>query len=199
MIALKAVRGCVGARRGRGRRRRYCPQSTQERRHCGGTISVFPFRGIIEDAYKPTSRRVVVMWAYAILLDSSLFDSYFATVIATFATYGVVDMPCTAVGAYCQCGSHSFVMGAAFRCTCLRLFTFRMCHCCLSFIVFFVTGLYLSDPLPVYVFSQSAVPRRIRRVVFRYRCPPFRFPPACRAARVPEPPRWCPLPRWNGG
>ena len=46
------------------------------------------------------------------------------------------DVPCTAVGAYSECGGYCLVMGATLEGTGLGLSSFRMCHG--SFIVFFV-------------------------------------------------------------
>ena len=52
------------------------------------------------------------------LSDSGgLFDSYFATVVTTFATYGVVDVPCSAVGAESKSRGNGLVVCATFRCT----------------------------------------------------------------------------------
>ncbi len=48
--------------------------------------------------------------------DRSLLDSHFAAIVATFATHGVVEVPCTAVGADCQSGNESFVVSATLCC-----------------------------------------------------------------------------------
>ena len=61
-------------------------------------------------------------------LLGQLFYGQLAAVIATFTTYHVIDVPCAAVGADGQCGGYCFVVGAAFRCTGVRLSAFRMCH-----------------------------------------------------------------------
>ena len=39
-----------------------------------------------------------------------LLDSESATIVATFTTYGVIDVPCTAVGANSEGGHCSFVV-----------------------------------------------------------------------------------------
>ncbi len=52
----------------------------------------------------------------ASLNGSGLFDSYFATVVATFATNSVVDMPCSAMGAKCKSGGNGLVVCATLRC-----------------------------------------------------------------------------------
>lgn len=51
----------------------------------------------------------------ASLNGSGLFDSYFATVVATFATNSVVDMPCSAMGAECESGGNGLVVCATLR------------------------------------------------------------------------------------
>lgn len=56
------------------------------------------------------------------------FDGDFAAVVAAFATNGVIDVPCAAVGADSQCGGYGFVMCSAFCSAGFGLFAFRMCH-----------------------------------------------------------------------
>ena len=60
-------------------------------------------------------------------------DGDFAAVVAAFATNGVIDVPCAAVGADSQCGGYGFVVCSAFSSAGLGLFAFRMCHCSLLF------------------------------------------------------------------
>ena len=67
--------------------------------------------------------------------DSSLVDHELAAVISAFAAYGVVYVPCAAVGAYCDRRDKCFVVGAAFRGAGVRLSAFRMCHCSIVLIV----------------------------------------------------------------
>lgn len=43
-----------------------------------------------------------------------LDDSLFAAIVATFAAYGVVDVPGAAVGAKCKCGGYCLVVCATF-------------------------------------------------------------------------------------
>ena len=48
-------------------------------------------------------------------LEGSFFnDSLLATVVATFATYSVIDVPCAAVGAESEGRSYCLVVGTAF-------------------------------------------------------------------------------------
>lgn len=77
------------------------------------------------------------------LSDSCFLDGHFATIVATFATYGVVNMPCTTVGADGKCGGYSFVVCTAFRGTGLGLFSFRMCHCYFVFCFVFMSVIFL--------------------------------------------------------
>ena len=70
--------------------------------------------------------------------DLIFLDSDFTAIVATFAAYGVVDVPGAAVGAKSQSGSYSLVVGATFGGTGLRLFAFRMCHFVLIFMSFFI-------------------------------------------------------------
>lgn len=50
-----------------------------------------------------------------LLLDGFVFyDSLFAAIVATFAAYGVVDVPGAAVGAKCKCGGYCLVVCATF-------------------------------------------------------------------------------------
>ena len=65
-------------------------------------------------------------------LDGSLFfDGLFAAVVTTFAAYGVVNVPCTAVRTYNQCRGYSFVVSSSLGCSRFRLSSFRMCHFCI--------------------------------------------------------------------
>ncbi len=64
------------------------------------------------------------------LSDGLVFDDgLLAAIVATFAAYGVVDVPSTAVGAKCKGGGYCFVVCATFSGAGLRLLAFRMCHC----------------------------------------------------------------------
>jgi hypothetical protein len=51
-----------------------------------------------------------------------------ATVVTALGAYGVINMPCTTVGALSDGRSHSHIVGAALSGTSLRLSSFRMCH-----------------------------------------------------------------------
>ena len=62
-------------------------------------------------------------------------DGLLATVVATFATDSVVDVPGAAVGAKSQSRSYSLVVSSALGCAGLRLFAFRMCHFVGSYVV----------------------------------------------------------------
>ncbi len=73
---------------------------------------------------------------------SCLLDYDTAAVETTFAAYGVVDVPCAAVGAYSQSGHLCLVVSSALCCPGLGLFSFRMCHFFLLFC--FVLNLLLS-------------------------------------------------------
>ena len=80
---------------------------------------------------------------YIVVSDGLFFyDGLLAAVVAAFAAYGVVDVPCTAVGAECQCGGYCLVVGTTLCCTGLRLLAFRMCHC----------FAYLSCDYSLYIF-----------------------------------------------
>lgn len=62
-------------------------------------------------------------------LESSFFlDSDFAAIVTAFAAYSVRDVPCATVRAKRQSRSYSLVVSSSLGCSCLRLFTFRMCH-----------------------------------------------------------------------
>ena len=65
-----------------------------------------------------------------------LNDSLFAAIVTTFAAHGVIDVPGATVGAECQGGSDSLVVSTTLGRTGLRLFAFRMCHCCLFVLLF---------------------------------------------------------------
>ena len=65
------------------------------------------------------------------------YDGLLATIVATFATHGVVDVPCAAVGADSDGRSYSFVVCATLCGAGLGLFSFRMCHWCMSLTFFF--------------------------------------------------------------
>ena len=60
-----------------------------------------------------------------------------ATVVTALGAYGVINVPCTTVGALSDGRSHSHIVGAALSGTSLRLSSFRMCHflCYLKVIV----------------------------------------------------------------
>ena len=75
--------------------------------------------------------------------DLCFLDSDFAAVVAAFAAYVVVHVPCAAVGADSQCGDKSFVVCTTFRCTGMRLSAFRMCHCFIVLIV--IIQLFVTD------------------------------------------------------
>ena len=59
------------------------------------------------------------------------YDCLLATVVTAFTAYGVVDVPCTAVGAKCKGGGYSLVVCTTLGGAGLGLLAFRMCHCCL--------------------------------------------------------------------
>ena len=75
-------------------------------------------------------RRLCLRLADTADLECGFFhDSLLSAVVAAFAADGVVNRPCSAVGAQCQGGSNGFVVGATFCSTGLGLFAFGMCHC----------------------------------------------------------------------
>ncbi len=77
------------------------------------------------------------------LLDGGFFyDSLFATVVAAFAAYCVVDVPGTAVGAESQSGSYSLVVSTALCGTGFGLLSFRMCHFSLLLLILFYNILW---------------------------------------------------------
>ena len=51
------------------------------------------------------------------LLCNFFFDGEFTTVVAASGAYGVVDVPCAAVRADCQCGGYCLIVGSAFEST----------------------------------------------------------------------------------
>ena len=51
------------------------------------------------------------------LLCNFFLDGEFTTVVAASGAYGVVDVPCAAVRADCQCGGYCLIVGSAFEST----------------------------------------------------------------------------------
>ena len=76
-----------------------------------------------------------------------------ATVVPALGAYGVINMPCTTVGALSDGGSYSHVMSATLGCASLRLSTFRMCHFYLI-IYLLIIILQLAQRLPTRVGSR---------------------------------------------
>lgn len=67
-------------------------------------------------------------------LDSLVFDDgLLAAVVTALAANGVVDVPCTAVGAKSQSGSNCLVVCTTLCSAGLGLLAFRMCHCFLFY------------------------------------------------------------------
>ena len=75
-------------------------------------------------------RRKAMLWFDRSGSDSHLvlIDHELAAVVTALAAYMVVHMPCSAVGADGESGDQCLVVCAAFRCSCVRLSAFRMCH-----------------------------------------------------------------------
>ena len=93
-------------------------------------------RGGLTGLRESFSYRLVVLWAGG--LEHSVFDDgLFAAVVATFA-HGVAEVPSAAVGADGDCGSNCVVVGTTFSGAGFGLFSFRMCHFCLSFLLLFL-------------------------------------------------------------
>ena len=68
-------------------------------------------------------------------LLGALANHVLAAIVATLGANRVINMPCAAVAALRDGGSNSHVVGATLGRTGLGLSTFRMCHCCLLFVV----------------------------------------------------------------
>ena len=90
--------------------------------------------------------------------DLCFLDSDFAAVVAAFAAYVVVHVPCAAVGADSQCGDKSFVVCTTFRCTGMRLSAFRMCHCFIVLIV--IIQLFVTDDALLRDIVAGIIPHR---------------------------------------
>lgn len=86
-------------------------------------------------------------------------DSNLAAIVSALTAYTVVYVPCAAVGADGECGHHSLVVSSTLCGTCLRLFTFRMCHFILSFLfVYHCMSAGAASPL---VSGLTAVPATV--------------------------------------
>ena len=62
------------------------------------------------------------------LLGNFLLDGELTAVVATSGAYGVVDVPCAAVGADSERGGYGLVVRSALEGSRLGLSSFRMCH-----------------------------------------------------------------------
>jgi len=110
---------------------------------------------IIDDCLSPD-----VLFKYpkvmsAELISKLLHNSNLATVVTTCGTYCVVNIVSTAVRANCQCWSHCLIVCSSFKCTSLRLSSFRMCH--------FLIYLIVSNSCPTVLRACSNVGRRACR------------------------------------
>ena len=80
-----------------------------------------------------------------------------ASVITALTAYCVIDVPCSAVRADCQCRSYCLIVSPSFRSSCLGLPSFRMCHFVLFLLLLFYS---LSESIRLLRASQrgSAAP-----------------------------------------
>lgn len=74
-----------------------------------------------------------------------LLDSHFAAIVAAFATNRVVNVPCAAIGADCECRDQSLVVCTTFCRAGMRLSAFRMCHFYLAFNCYFCSFILLRE------------------------------------------------------
>lgn len=89
-------------------------------------------------------------------LESSLFlDSDFAAIVSAFAAYSVRDVPCATVRAKRQSRSYSLIVSSSLGCSCLRLFTFRMCHFVMLFYLLSNKSLNASHRGSLFTLSSS--------------------------------------------
>ncbi len=89
-------------------------------------------------------------------LESSLFfDCHFSSVIAAFATYSVIYVPCATVRAEYQSRSYSFVVSSSLSCSCLRLFSFWMCHFLIYYLLLSINFLNASHRGSLFSFTSS--------------------------------------------
>ncbi|OAV67432.1 hypothetical protein Barb4_02467 [Bacteroidales bacterium Barb4] len=97
--------------------------------------------------------RAVVLYSFTkencLLYGGFFFDCQLTSVVAAFTAYGMVKMPCAAVGAYSHCGDDSLVVSSSLGCSCMTLSSFRMCHCLIYLIVF------------IFYYSFQGVPTRV--------------------------------------
>lgn len=89
--------------------------------------------------YVRALRRFCDANAPAWFLVEIFLDCHFATIVATFATYVVIHVPCSTVRADCQRRDQGFVVCTTFCGTRMRLSAFRMCHCYLFSLIVIIS------------------------------------------------------------
>lgn len=68
-------------------------------------------RGADLQASEATGEFFIAFVPKKVVLESLFFnDGLFAAIVAAFTTYGVINVPCAAVGAVCECGSYCMVV-----------------------------------------------------------------------------------------
>lgn len=102
--------------------------------------------------------------------DSLVLDyGLLAAVVAALAAHSVVDVPCAAVRADSDSGSHSLVVGATLGRAGLGLFSFRMCHCSIMSFCLLYSGragmgdgefAVVSGPMLRFLFTFQLTPGR---------------------------------------
>ena len=105
----------------------------------------------------------------------SLLYSQFTTIVAASWANSVVDVVSATVRAKCQCWHFCFVMCTTFRCSCVRLSSFWMCHSCLLFLIVILIFTFRIITLP-------ALPRRTTE--------PHCYPPVYHSSSSSAVQRW---------
>ena len=84
---------------------------------------------------------------FSFCLFSGCFLDYcqLASVITALTAYCVIDVPCSAVRADCQCRCYCLIVSPSFRSSCLGLPSFRMCHFVLFLLLLFIRYLVPSN------------------------------------------------------
>ena len=84
---------------------------------------------------------------FSFCLFSGCFLDYcqLASVITALTAYCVIDVPCSAVRADCQCRCYCLIVSPSFRSSCLGLPSFRMCHFVLFLLLLFIRYLIPSN------------------------------------------------------
>ena len=97
-------------------------------------------------------KRILKGCVFRSCLFSGCFLDYcqLASVITALTAYCVIDVPCSAVRADCQCRCYCLIVSPSFRSSCLRLPSFRMCH----FVLFLLCYYSLSDSNILFSASQ---------------------------------------------